>query len=287
MLERFTPSPIFRLRGGIGNQLFIYSAGHVLSRKIKTTPTYETSGISHGDSIQDLPIQGKFLGQYRGKLLRVGYKGRFQFSPRDKLDFSWQNLVTDIPRNSLVSGYFQDSSYPVSLKNNGFFEEFLYSRKTTEFEKIYEEISLANATLLHLRFGDYRKATGTLGNLSQNYYLNAISQFSIIADNSIYILSDEPEKAKIFLKDFRAFDIRYIQRDARISNFDYLRLFGAARRIVIANSTFSWWGAFLSLNADLILAPKPWYRNALTQAPILETFYPSNFTTLQSEWNLK
>jgi len=254
---------------------------------MKATPIFDISGISHGDCIKTIPLPARYLSNFGEKVLRAERKTGLRFSLRHEVNYLMINSATKLPRNSVVSSYFQDSTYPLMLKNEGIFSEFVKSTKSKEFQEMYSQIFSADATLLHLRFGDYGRATETLGNLSENYYLKAITRYPSIAKNPIFILSDEPEVARIFLKNFSTFDIRIIPRVRTISNFDYLRIFGAAKRLILANSTFSWWGAFLSQNADLVLAPKPWYRNELTQAQIQKTFYPSNFSTLESEWNLR
>ena len=287
MFEGFPPNPIFRLRGGIGNQLFIYSAGRILSRQMKATPIFDIRGISHGDCIKTIALPARYLSNFGEKVLKAERKTGLRFSLRHEVNYLMNDSATKLPRNSVVSGYFQDSTYPLMLKNEGTFSEFVKSTKSKEFHEIYSQILSADATLLHLRFGDYGRATETLGNLSKNYYQTAIMSHPSIAKNPIFILSDEPEVARIFVKNFCALDIRIIPRSPTISNFDYLRIFGAAKRLILANSTFSWWGAFLSQNADLVLAPKPWYRNELMQAPIQKTFYPNNFSTLESEWDLR
>lgn len=246
MFEGFPPNPIFRLRGGIGNQLFIYSAGRVLSRQMKASPIFETSGISHGDCIKSIALPARFLSNLGEKVLRAERKTGLRISLRHEVNYSMNDSATKLPRNSIVSGYFQDSIYPVMLKDEGIFNDFMKSTKSNEFLEVYSQILSADATLLHLRFGDYRSSTATLGNLSQNYYLKAITKDPSIAEKPIFVLSDEPKVAKDFCQNFRTFDTRIIPRSPTISNFDYLRIFGAAKRSILANSTFSWWGAFLS-----------------------------------------
>lgn len=285
MINNFARRPIFRLRGGIGNQLFIYSAAWVLSNQIETNPIFDSSGISHLDCISSIAIPGQYLSKFEEKIINFSRNSRYL--TRKNMNFPDSSNPARILRNSYISGYFQDSTFAVILKKQGFFDNFIFSDKSKRMEDLFSEIYQENSTLMHLRFGDYRQAGETLGNLSQSYYKNAITGYSQIANNPIYVLSDEPEVARVFLKEFGDSDIRIVPRSTEISTFDYLRIFGAANRIILANSTFSWWGAFLAQNVETVLAPRPWYKNESSQAPILDSFYPSDFSTLKSDWALK
>jgi len=146
-------------------------------------------------------------------------------------------------------------------------------------------VKSTDSTLLHLRFGDYLKAGSSLGNLSRKYYENIITKNHEISFNPIYVMSDDVSLARQFLGNLHNLEFVFIERDPLISNFDYLRLFGAARRIICANSTYSWWGAFLAEDPQLVIAPHPWYVSKTNQDRILSSFYPDNFKQEISIWD--
>lgn len=280
--------PIFELRGGLGNQLFIFSAGIYFSSLIDKKPLFDPSGIDHGESISNFKLPVEFLS--RSDVLMK------QFSSRAKSILDYRNIVDvsdligyineDLPLNvrSYIRGYFQDSKFPAFARNLGYFDKLNNTDDQGKLKKRIEEIQSSNGTVVHLRFGDFAKAKNTLGNLSQNYYRMIFESHPEISESPIYVMSDDYESSRKFLEDFCQLDIRFLYDLQSYRNSDQFKVFNAAHNVICANSTFSWWGGFISGNAKTVFAPYPWVKSPSLQAQFERSFYPDSFTQIPSEW---
>lgn len=246
----------------------------------------DARGIDHGDSISDIPLPGSYLSQFQERLL--GFDERHHFPISKRVLVSGEHFVSSgvLAKKAYITGFFQDSKFPVMAKDMDLFRDFVTSPKTKYFQQLFEKIRENNATLIHVRLGDYVNGAKTLGNLSVNYYKGILEENHDISNNPIYLVSDDPKRAKQLLPALSEFKIEILEKDPGISNFDYLRLFSAAERIVCANSTFSWWGAFLAENCKNIYAPSPWYFSKELLGTLGSTFYPTNFSLCKAEWSI-
>ena len=96
-------------------------------------------------------------------------------------------------------------------------------------------------------------------------------------------MSDDFVKAREFLSDFSNLDIRMLDEFNGLSSITQLKIFGSSNRIICANSTYSWWGAFLSSRANKVWAPSPWFKDA-GMAQGVSAIYPENFIKVKSVW---
>ncbi len=124
-----------------------------------------------------------------------------------------------------------------------------------------------NPVSLHVRRGDYTLAAEGNIALPLDYYTRSISICrERLADPTFFVFSDDIAFARKNLPhDIRAV---FIDHNDDASSHEDLRLMSSCRHHIIANSTFSWWGAWLNPRLDkLVVAPKHWY---LTQ----DSYYP-------------
>ena len=115
---------------------------------------------------------------------------------------------------------------------------------------------------IHIRRGDYvsNKITNlTHGVCGIEYYINAINYISKHVEQPyFFVFSDEPEWARENLK--ITFPITYINHNTSQNDFEDMRLLSLCKQHIIANSSFSWWGAWLSRNDNkIVIAPKKWF----------------------------
>ena len=283
----FGSDPIFLLRGGIGNQLFIYSAGIYLGQRHSFNPIFQTLGIDHGESISEIGLPGRFMTPNQSRMYRIDRKFSQRLSKREIQVVSSLNDYHEEPivirQRSYVSGYFQTAEFPIQLKRSGYFDNLIVKEPNRELLGKHLEIRNSNSTIMHLRFGDYLGAAEKLGNLSSDYYKSIIGSEKIVSANPIYVMSDDFKLAKEFLSEFSSLDIRMLEEFRERSSIELLRLFGSANRIICANSTYSWWGAFLSSRAEKIWAPSPWFRDT-SLAKGTSSIYPKNFNKVTAVW---
>ncbi len=159
--------------------------------------------------------------------------------------------------NPFLIGYFQSSIWPEEVKSK-LIKMDLKSPgpDLLELNQIGENF---RPVVIHIRRGDYRKES-TFGLPDQDYYKAALEiidrTFSL---NPIWVFSDEIETAKNLLNWIPQDRVRYISNVDQDSSSSLMAMrLGCA--YIIANSTFSWWGAFLSYtNNPIVVAPDPWF----------------------------
>ena len=121
--------------------------------------------------------------------------------------------------------------------------------------KLGEQIKKSNSISIHLRFFDTLDMNDTI-NVNNDYYLRAMSYMEKrYSDCIFYVFSDDPNKAKEKLKIKK--NIIFVNVNNKV-NKEYvdLWLMSLCKHHIIANSTFSWWGAWLSNNKKkIIVAP--------------------------------
>jgi hypothetical protein len=132
-----------------------------------------------------------------------------------------------------------------------------------------------------MRKGDYLSKANQWGVLSPSYYVNAFKLMGVGRDEPIYVFSDNPNLAKSELTDCGSdFSYRYISTSRKLSAAHVMKLMSLGSRHVISNSTFAWWGAFLS-HSQIIVAPEKFYKNQHDN----RERYPKSWKLCASVWN--
>jgi hypothetical protein len=160
------------------------------------------------------------------------------------------NLYNNCPDWINLVGYFQTEKYfkniELEVKEDFSFKDKILIPCKDMISKVENPISL------HIRRGDYLINSGNHHNLSLEYYENSLSMFD--SDRNVIIFSDDPEwckQQKIFEDD------RFLVAEGNSSYVD-LCLMTLCPEHIIANSSFSWWGAWLS-NSNRVIAPSKWF----------------------------
>jgi hypothetical protein len=162
----------------------------------------------------------------------------------------------------LPVGYFQSYRW---LENDDVLEKLrkLSVKKVgNDLQELQRLAPSAKPLIVHCRFGDY-KSESNFGIPDISYYENALNyMFANFSFTDIWVFSDEIELAKEKIPEKYREHVRWIENvdNSSAASLDAMRL---GYGYVIANSTFSWWGAMLSANAEApVVAPKKWFRNA-------------------------
>ena len=158
-----------------------------------------------------------------------------------------EDLFINFPDNVDLFGYYQSEKYFKHIENE-IRKDFSFKQDLINICKdvINDEVVIS----LHIRRGDYVTNNNHPVQDSE-YYEKALSQFD---DCSVIVFSDDPEWCKtqsIFSSD------RFLISENNTSDFD-LCLMSLCNYHIIANSSFSWWGAWLA-NSKKIIAPKKWF----------------------------
>jgi hypothetical protein len=179
-------------------------------------------------------------------------------------------------KNIYLVGYFQSYKYAQAKKE--ILHEITVEPAGPELEYLTNQSLAETPLVVHLRFGDYLKEKD-FGIPSSQYYAKAISEIqSRRKFGSIWVFSDDLRMAKEKLKLDNEVPIRWINSvdNSVVSTIQAMRL---GYGYVIANSSFSWWAAFLTQHIEAeVIAPKPWFMNLASPSELI----PPNWSEIDA-----
>lgn len=233
---------IIDLKGGLGNQIFILSLAH----KLEVLGNKVLIDLSFYDQKHDYPRNIELdLEKFNFKTINLKHNKLFEIFDNCIHEISISDLK-NIKNYSRFKGYYQDCLF---IDKN-------YLKNKLELNTN----SNSNSLMIHMRKGDYIKLNEDLKN---NYFINAISNFSnTIDDLEIDIFSDDDKIDTRFISN-RGIKINNIVTQNNKSPLDTLREMVSYENFIISNSTFSFFAAFLGeTEKSKITYPKPWFRNS-------------------------
>ena len=146
---------------------------------------------------------------------------------------------------------------------------------SSHVESLTNEIDFENDVAVHVRRGDYAQFAESIGLLSPTYFLNAMDLLG--GHGRIFVFSDSVDIGAEFPA---TANLIFTPQLSRVSSIESLNLMKRFRRIVISNSTFSWWAAALGRSDKSVIAPSTWYRHLSTPKDLI----PDSWNQIQSVW---
>lgn len=265
-----------RLFGGLGNQLFIYATARRLALVNSAELVLDdVSGFTHDPYKRhyqldhfNIPYRKASaaerlepLGQFRRKVLRA-YNQRKPFEQRSYLaqgfnvDFDSRLLHFKLQGTVYLEGYWQSEDYFKDVAD--IIRQDLQIKPPTDVANLAmaEAIRSGTAVAAHVRFFDEPNAQA-INNTPNDYYTRAVTEMERLAPAAhYYIFSDQPAyaRARISLPDERVTLVHHNQGDPMA--YADLWLMSQCKHFIIANSTFSWWGAWLAASpTKQVIAP--------------------------------
>ncbi len=281
---------IVRLRGGLGNQLFQYAAAKALAdhhhTELKldlytyTKHKYRKFELSHFN-IDATEATRSEVHRFTGSnpLMRyLNKRENYFYCPGvfAQPHYHFYEDFFSLPGDIYLSGYWQSERYfkpSAAVIKSQFTPKLPLGERSASLQK---KIMTEESVSIHVRRGDYTATgySGFFGLLQKDYYDRAIATIRANISNPVfYIFSDDPAWCKQNFSDLGATFVDYNKGD---DAFKDMLLMSSCRHNVIANSTFSWWGAWLNANPQKkVIAPLKWFRtDYLTRK---EPVYPSRF----------
>lgn len=265
-----------RLQGGLGNQMFGAAAALALARRLDARLVFDLGSFpsdpKRGYELAPFGIEAGLIeaGTPRtGGVLQRLMPGRAGVVRHwRERHFHYDESFEDLTGSVHLSGYLQSPRYFRDAAAHVRHAFDLAPLVTPAGREIAGQARAAGerAIAVHIRRGDYLsdpKAAAVHNSVDSGYYARALGLLTrMVPDAAIFVVSDEPAAVPEVLGE-RA-------RDAFVcagnSAFDDMYLISACRHRIIANSSFSWWGAWLASHeagndpsAGVTIAPRNWF----------------------------
>ena len=238
--------------GQLGNQMFQYAAVLGISRYLGVPFTVPKHDTVVDDGLGN-KLRIELFDCFDIKPDNIGYLLSENVFKEQGFEFDSRYRTLDRRENFTICGFFQSEKY---FENNieEVREQFKFKDSIIKDTQYVVEEFYDNPIGLHIRRGDFLINSGNHHNLTLEYYQRALTHFKYT--RNVIVFSDDPEWCKeqsIFSDD------RFIISEGN-SSFHDLYLMSKCNDFIIANSTFSWWGAWLSDNPDKkVIAPRKWF----------------------------
>ena len=165
--------------------------------------------------------------------------------------------------DAYLCGYWQSEKYFKDIREV-ILKEFTFPIQAVKSNvKLTDQMKLENSVSIHVRRSDYltEQNLKVYGNIcTEKYYSNAINYIEGIIDNPhYYVFTDDLQWAKEY---FKGDNYTIVSENRGKDSYIDMYLMSQCKHNIIANSSFSWWGAWLNQNPDKkVLAPKKWFHN--------------------------
>ncbi len=261
---------IVQINAGLGNQMTKYALGRHLAILNKTNlkldiSTFRTYKL-HNYGLDRFNIQASLATPQEIRRLKTcNIRRRLGLIKTshviEKESSIFDESILSLRGDFYLEGYWQVEKYFKDIEDiirNDFQVKEALTGKNKE---VADMIADSNSVSLHIRRGDYLDHPEIYATFGLDYYLRAVEFIARQFINpTCFIFSDDMPWVKKNLKlDFPA---TYVDHNLANKNYEDLRLMSLCQHNIIANSSFSWWGAWLNNNKNkLVIAPKKLFNN--------------------------
>jgi hypothetical protein len=272
---------ITNLIGGLGNQLFQYALGRALSLSNGAPLKFDISGfesyklrrysLSHFNVAGETATAGeveRFRRAGSNRLARLGSRlgvlpGSLRFTTVVERGFQFQPEVLRARGNVYLDGYWQSEKYFKQIEDIIRTDFTLRSDPDPAGAKVSAAIAESNSVSIHVRRGDYAtnpEIKKIHGLCSPDYYRAAIDELTkTVTAPHFFVFSDDPDWCRENLRTEHA--VTFVSDNKSLKDYEELWLMSLCKHHIIANSSFSWWGAWLGRHpGKMVFAPKTWFR---------------------------
>lgn len=283
---------IIRMTGGLGNQMFqyaLYLKLRSMGREVKfdDVAEYKTPdarpimlwvfGISYPRA------SAVEINQITDGFLKLSHRIRRKLFGRKSLEYhEWdcnfdEQVLTREP--AYLTGYFQSEKYfkdiEAQVRDAFTFSDRIWKEAEPEIkgrmEDYLEQIQNTKAVAMHVRRGDYLTTSEVFGGIcTQAYYVSAVRKvFKEVPDAVFFVFSNDTKWVKEWIPKLCSEagiqeTGRFVVIEGATEDTGYLDmlLMSRCRHYILANSSFSWWGAYLNPSREkLVIVPSVWFNN--------------------------
>ncbi|MDB5150053.1 MAG: hypothetical protein JWQ57_4073 [Mucilaginibacter sp.] len=245
---------MIKLSGRLGNQIFQYAFAVAASKNLNTCYFIDDS-----DVVNYVALYFKKLSFTDNKIIRKSFL-KLNIKPSKIINQTGYEknelILQQITDNCFYSGYFQSTVYFENI------ERYLIDKITIkkEYQDLFKSkfpIVHKKILAIHFRLKDYLEwGNDELGGvnltLPDSYYYNALDQIPNIEDYTIIVVTDDSKSVQTRIP---AIKNKIVFSESEILDFQLLL---NADILIISNSSFAWWAAYLNPNNPKIFAPKYW-----------------------------
>lgn len=290
---------LIRFSGGLGNQLFQYAAASTLSKQRQVELGFDLTFYRESRNrrfvIDQLKIKGAEVSAsqlssdwklpkirsvaslFKKEVLSDRIRPEYRYT---ESSFRFEERFFKLGKDVYLEGYFQSPLY-FSGEEDRLRTEFGCSKKyRPEVEELINRLRGSASVALHLRRGDYQnqpEIAAIHGVCSDEYYWEAIRSIqSNEPEAKFYIFSDDKNAAQSMAGEINgAIPVSGLSAWTELEEF---HLLSACRHQIIANSTFSWWAAWMNDNpSKIVVAPKHWFRDPTKDC---STLFPADWRVI-------
>lgn len=272
---------IVNILGGLGNQMFQYALALALQYQCKDMSevridprAFRGYPIHNGYELKRI-FNVKIPEATINEVMKVAYPylnyriwQLCRLLPkRSTMKYEWKSMAYDESvftdtRDLYLIGYWQTERYFRSIRSE-ILKAFAFPSFTSnsQNETLSKELQQRRSIAVHIRRGDYLKISNTSGICTIDYYKKAIAYMQGASSPELFaIFSDDIDWC---MEQFEAIigntDIRFVNWNKEEECFRDMQLMSLCKHNIIANSSFSWWGAWLNQNPDkIVIAPSRW-----------------------------
>jgi hypothetical protein len=279
------------LTGNLGNHMWQYAVCRTIAQKlgyewgINSSPTHDYHNGMNQMYFMDVdfgkPIEGE-ITDFHEKWTHYLHNGdNVNITRLDERLYSISDNSRLIGDNGAFGGIYQSEDYFIDIKEQVKSWFKIKPEKSLEYDNKLKELNIIldeNLCVINFRGGEYRGIPNVL--LRREYWRDCINHMISLNQNMKFILiTDDPECAKAFM----TFDIPTYHLDI---GFDFY-VVNQAKWVILSNSTFGWWAAWLNNNVNKILAPKYWARHNISDGYwSIGDSYTRSFTYVDRDGNL-
>lgn len=262
---------IIKLQGGLGNQLFQYAFGRRLALIRQEDLLLDEEGLNNDYvtnrrySLAPFNIKAKIVSS--AEVLKFKYPygliskffAIFNIKILRRFNIGWNELLLE-SKKSYFEGFFQSYKYLEPIREQLLKEIALKEPLENKYIEILNKIATTNSVSIHVRRGDYvnnQKTKAAHYTFGLEYYVKAVEMIlTKINKPTFYIFSDDISWVKENLK---IDETVVFVSNSSMNDYEELMLMSRCQNNIIANSSFSFWGAWLNQNENkIVIAPQKW-----------------------------
>ena len=257
------PAVIVKISGGLGNQMFRYARALSFAKEFDLELKLDLGWFFLPPGSRKVPRDFN-LNEFQGVIRAQATEREVAFldSRMGRALGRWNRFLMRKQRRPIYRLYL-DGNY----KGERFFKDFSSSvRDCFKFPPLQSEAGRRTAALirgelpsvaLHVRRGDYLRFIRFNILVKTAYYAKAMEFVETrVPSPRYFVFSDDIPFCKSF---FQGKDVHFVEGCA--SDIEEMQLMSLCEYSITANSTFSWWGAWLGVDKKLVVAPRKWYND--------------------------